>query len=115
MKEKVQVTPYPLRLPPDLRETLEAICKENGRSLNAEIVLRLNQSFSESEDNRLIEALNGQIRAYKTLLRRAAGSIQMALLRGRAGKIPQEDCRWLEDEYRDLMMLSSSDTKDASP
>ncbi|TXH67316.1 MAG: Arc family DNA-binding protein [Thiothrix sp.] len=41
-----QQTPYPLRLAPDLRDTLEAIAKDNGRSLNAEITLRLEESIA---------------------------------------------------------------------
>ncbi|HEX8615638.1 MAG TPA: Arc family DNA-binding protein [Telluria sp.] len=33
-----QPTPFPLRMPPELRERLEARAKKNGRSANAEIV-----------------------------------------------------------------------------
>lgn len=34
-----------LRMPPELREQIEAQSKINGRSMNAEIVYRLEQSF----------------------------------------------------------------------
>jgi len=39
--------PYPLRMPSDLREKLEAARSKSGRSLNAEIILRLERSLSE--------------------------------------------------------------------
>ena len=41
-----QSPPYSLRMPAELREKLEVIAKEQGRSLNAEIVLRLEQSVA---------------------------------------------------------------------
>lgn len=34
-----------LRLPPELKEQVESVAKENGRSMNAEIVHRLESSF----------------------------------------------------------------------
>lgn len=37
-------TPYPLRMPSDLREWMNSMAKENGRSLNSEIVQRLVKS-----------------------------------------------------------------------
>ena len=39
---------YPLRLEPDTRATIEAIAKANGRSLNAQIVLMLDEWLSGS-------------------------------------------------------------------
>lgn len=47
---KEQPTAYPLRMPPELREALETIAKENGRSLNAEIVTRLQTSLPVHQD-----------------------------------------------------------------
>lgn len=41
-----QITPYPLRLDPDLRAELERSAKDAGRSLHAEIVRRLEQSVA---------------------------------------------------------------------
>lgn len=46
-----QVNPYPIRLPKELREKLEAVAKANGRSLNAEMLLRLEASLREEEGN----------------------------------------------------------------
>ena len=47
--ENERITPYPLRMPPELREELELSAKEHKRSLNAEIVLRLNGSISSEK------------------------------------------------------------------
>ena len=38
------ITPYGLRMPRELKEALEAAAHENGRSLNSEIVARLDAS-----------------------------------------------------------------------
>lgn len=61
-----QQTPYPLRLAPELRETLEAIAKEKGRSLNAEITLRLEESLKGQADSQadsdLIKLIGAEIR-----------------------------------------------------
>lgn len=38
MTTPAQTTPFPLRMPPELRERLEARAKSNGRSANSEIV-----------------------------------------------------------------------------
>lgn len=40
---------FKIRLPQSLKDEIEAHAKENGRSLNAEILTRLNNSFSESD------------------------------------------------------------------
>ena len=47
--EENRPTPFPLRMPGGIREQLENISKENGRSLNAEIVHRLKQSLGMDE------------------------------------------------------------------
>lgn len=45
------IVPLGLRMPPDLKEQIESASKQNGRSMNAEIVARLQASFSgKSED-----------------------------------------------------------------
>lgn len=46
MSEKKQQTAYPLRMPQTLREQLESSAVERKRSVNAEIVARLEQSFA---------------------------------------------------------------------
>lgn len=42
---QTQLPPYPLRIPKELREYFEKAAKENGRSLHAEILYRLNESI----------------------------------------------------------------------
>jgi hypothetical protein len=44
-----QTTPYPLRLPADMRNELEAAAKAAGRSLQQEILLRLQASLESGE------------------------------------------------------------------
>lgn len=40
-----QATPYPLRLEPETRSKLEALAHANGRSLNAQIALMLENAL----------------------------------------------------------------------
>ncbi|WMP16954.1 TraY domain-containing protein [Thiothrix lacustris] len=47
--EQRQLPSYPLRLEPKTRAKLEAIAKANGRSLHAEISMRLDASLQEEE------------------------------------------------------------------
>lgn len=47
--QKVPITPYPLRMPPDLRLQLEEMAAKKDRSLNKEIVRRLQESFKQKE------------------------------------------------------------------
>ncbi|RXZ42699.1 Arc family DNA-binding protein [Crenobacter cavernae] len=46
------IAPFGLRMQPELREMLEESAVENGRSLNAEIVSRLETSFEAAGDLR---------------------------------------------------------------
>lgn len=43
-----EINPYGLRMPPTLRHALEKAAKESRRSLNAEIVARLEQSLADN-------------------------------------------------------------------
>ncbi|CAJ49065.1 Arc family DNA-binding protein [Bordetella avium] len=47
MSDRHQQTSYPLRMPPELREALERAAESSGRSLHAEIILRLQKSYLE--------------------------------------------------------------------
>jgi len=42
------ITPFGLRMQPELKERLEVAAHKAGRSLNAEVVDRLERSFGES-------------------------------------------------------------------
>lgn len=43
-----QIAPFGLRMLPELREQIEAAAKASGRSMNAEIVARLQQTFENN-------------------------------------------------------------------
>ena len=45
-----QIAPFGLRMLPELKERLEVAAKATGRSMNAEIVARLQQSFDGGGD-----------------------------------------------------------------
>ena len=59
VKQKQQDS-YPFRPPLELRERLERSARDNKRSLNAEIVVRLEASLSPSEPSQL-EIANNQM------------------------------------------------------
>jgi len=44
------IVPYGLRMPPDLKGKLEEAARSSGRSLNTEIVARLEQSIQDDDD-----------------------------------------------------------------
>lgn len=46
-----QNPPFPLRLEPDTRARIEAIAKANGRSLNAQIVMMLDDWLAGTNGN----------------------------------------------------------------
>jgi len=48
MKGASQIAPLGVRLPDDLKERIQVRAKENGRSMNAEIVDIIDNSFSEA-------------------------------------------------------------------
>lgn len=52
MTEK-QPPSYPLRMPQELRERLAEVAKANGRSMNAEILARLQSSFDLAPPDRI--------------------------------------------------------------
>ena len=56
---KSQITPFPLRLAPDLREKLDAAARASGRSLQSEILARLNSTL----DQDVVQNADGTSRA----------------------------------------------------
>lgn len=42
-----QIPPFGLRMPPEVKEEIERLAEQNRRSLNAEIVVRLEQSIRQ--------------------------------------------------------------------
>ena len=43
------ITPFALRMPPEMRTRVEASAKEKRRSLNAELLARLESTFAEED------------------------------------------------------------------
>lgn len=46
MTDRHSISPYPIRMPAELRERLERSAKDGNRSLHAEIVARLSESLT---------------------------------------------------------------------
>ncbi len=57
------IAPFGLRIPPELKSWLEQQAKNNGRSLNAEVIQRLglmmSQSIAQSKENQ--NSLNAEV------------------------------------------------------
>lgn len=49
------VNPFGLRMPPEVKEELEKLAEQNRRSLNAEIVVRLEESIRWEKDQCISE------------------------------------------------------------
>ena len=49
------VNPFGLRMPPEVKEELEKLAEQNRRSLNAEIVVRLEESIRREKERWLTE------------------------------------------------------------
>ena len=52
----MQQKSYPLRMPDEMREQLQALADESGRSLNAEIIARLEPSLLDQSEDVLLPA-----------------------------------------------------------
>lgn len=63
MSTKKQPVAYPFRPPAELRERLELSAAVNKRSLNAEMIARLESSFLEGEQSALEVENNGMLKA----------------------------------------------------
>lgn len=59
------ITPFGLRLQPELKRRVEDAAKANGNSLNAEIAVRLETSFAADDNRREVReeivALRGEV------------------------------------------------------
>ncbi len=49
------VNPFGLRMPPEVKEELEKLAEQNRRSLNAEIIVRLEESIRREKDKCISE------------------------------------------------------------
>lgn len=69
------IAPFGLRMMPDLREKLEAAARMNGRSMNAEVIARLEDSLSGASVRQL-EGENAALRAnFAVLAEQLAGPV----------------------------------------
>ncbi|MEX5744648.1 Arc family DNA-binding protein [Massilia sp. X63] len=65
------ITPFGLRMQPELKERLEAAAQEAGRSLNAEIVARLEQSFEPRQTMILIDEFENMLHGVLAEIKKA--------------------------------------------
>lgn len=56
-----QQPPYPLRMPEEMRKRIEELAKENGRSVNAEILAHLQRSLDNQAIPLGLDALADQL------------------------------------------------------
>ena len=72
--EPRQLPSYPLRLEPETRTKLEAIAKANGRSLNAQIIMMLENALEHETANPLYIKLS-PLNETEILIRRIAQEV----------------------------------------
>ncbi|WP_136474555.1 Arc family DNA-binding protein [Pseudomonas sp. DG56-2] len=53
MNDRHTISPYPIRMPAELRASLEQSARDGSRSLHAEIIARLEESFRPSSGKEL--------------------------------------------------------------
>lgn len=75
MSSPPQATPFPLRMPPELREQLEALAKKNGRSVNSEIVAMVGAALEAGSDVSTIPTE----RLLAEVVERLGGTLQLVL------------------------------------
>lgn len=63
------INPFGLRMPAELKEKLEEEAKKNMRSLNAELVARLEESFERKVDNMEVAELTYQVQLLLQMMR----------------------------------------------
>jgi hypothetical protein len=61
MSDRHSFPPYSLRMPVELREHLESAAKQNHRSLNAEIVARLEASTESAEQPKAVRGISKEL------------------------------------------------------
>lgn len=81
MNDRHQQKPYPLRMSEELRKELEAAAGASGRSLNAEIVARLQGSFegSSSDSDKLALQLSRKVFGLEMMAGSVGAFLKLAL------------------------------------
>lgn len=68
--DRHSISPYPIRMAPELRDLLEKSAQAGSRSLHSDIIARLEMSFKsdegsgsafEAENNAMLRAICGQL------------------------------------------------------
>lgn len=88
MTEK-QPPSYPLRMPQELREQLATVAKANNRSMNAEIVARLEQTFQAGTPS----AIDVGWLATELAQRLSGNGLQLAVIDGASSSPLSSDVR----------------------
>ncbi|MDO8698019.1 MAG: hypothetical protein Q7J74_13005 [Pseudomonas sp.] len=79
MRDRHAVSPYPLRMPDDLRAALDAAANEGLRSLHAEVIGRLERTLQE-DNNSLSDDLIEAVRLQANLTLALAAGLDSGLL-----------------------------------
>lgn len=70
---KEPVSPYKMNLPTSLKERIEDVARQNGRSLSAEIITRLEKSFESDEEwINALDNINDALSRIETLERQVS-------------------------------------------
>ena len=72
---------FKLRMTPEIKDAIEAAAKANNRSMNAEILSRLERSFKESDLSKTLTELETIIEAFKTVF-----DVELTLMKKRYSK-----------------------------
>lgn len=110
------------RIPRGIHADISAAAQAKGRSLNAELIARLQRSLGSDPEvptkhleERLVAAhmeiavLQREISILKSILRNAAGIVRTALISGRNNKIPESDALWMTEEAKHFSKIASED------
>lgn len=118
-----------LRLPRNIHAQIQESAEKHGRSMNSEIVSRLENSFNMELDNDLLQyglsthreelkaqrdlnkSLMQQVSMLRKLLLKAAGILKIALISGKDKPIPLSDIKWMSDEANHLSSVAEEDGK----
>lgn len=99
MSDRHQAQAYPLRMPDDLKARVAESAKANGRSMNAEIIARLDASFAGPADHlndvqdpdvlntlQMLQEDQAVLRAKMDIVLKSLGEPQAAMIRKKRGK-----------------------------
>lgn len=102
----IQTDPqYKLRMPPELRDKLKAAAEDNHRSMNAEIIARLQESFGEAsgeetDEERALRQARQQYERAQSELHHAMMTYQQRLQRMEEQQRMRSRAKKLSDERR---------------